>query len=194
MDENKELKELRKKPVRRTTKHLFVPIMGLLFLAVLVVGVPFYWTSQPGFCGSCHIMKPYYSTWHTSTHAKLGCLNCHEESGTMGLVKSRINITKNILVNFTKRPDKVTVSTKIDNTKCYECHNSKRKVTPAGDLKLPPRHHLVKDNKLQCVQCHRKLVHNEKPTGKNKPREAVCVKCHQEQKISTECRTCHYEK
>ncbi len=178
----------------RVKKHLFVPMMGVLFMAVMVVGIPYYVSSQPGFCASCHIMKPYYTTWHTSTHAKLGCLNCHEESGVLGVVKSRMNVTRQIFVNFVERPEKVTTTTTIDNNKCYACHKAERKVSPAGDLRLPPRHHLVKNNKLKCMDCHRRLVHNAKPTGKNKPREAVCVKCHQEQKISTECRTCHYEK
>lgn len=175
-------------------RHAHVwPILGIIFLGLLVMTVPMYYTSRSSFCNSCHIMKPYYEAWSKSTHAKESCEGCHNAPGVLGFLGGKMRLTKQIIVNFTSRPDSIEEST-IANDTCYACHNLKRRVTPTGDLKLPPRHHLAKDKNLPCTQCHSGLVHATQPAGKNKPREAVCIKCHQQKGISTECRTCHRDK
>ncbi len=187
-----------KRPVsaeQREMKKLIriMPLLGMVFIVLLATGIPLYMTSQPGFCRSCHIMRPYYSSWDTSTHARLTCIDCHSGSGITGYVNGRVNLMKYTVASIVGGTDETELKAEVDNKKCASCHKVNRKVS-AGDLRLPTRHHELKDKDVKCTDCHKRLVHNSTPTGKNKPREAVCVKCHQEKNISTECKTCHSDK
>src|SRR5262245_29612472 len=76
-----------KKP-RRTWRRFFW-VLGWTAAIVLFVGAAGlagaeYWTSRPSFCGSCHVMDPYYESWSHDTHgAKIGalCVDCHYAPG-----------------------------------------------------------------------------------------------------------------
>jgi nitrate/TMAO reductase-like tetraheme cytochrome c subunit len=59
--------------------------IGLALLLVASVG-GVEATSQSQFCGSCHIMDPYYSTWKHSTHKDVACVECHVAPGAQNLV------------------------------------------------------------------------------------------------------------
>jgi nitrate/TMAO reductase-like tetraheme cytochrome c subunit len=61
-----------------------VVVLVLVVLAAIGIGGAEYYTSQPAFCGSCHIMDPYYDSWSRDIHgAKLGvrCVDCHYAPG-----------------------------------------------------------------------------------------------------------------
>ncbi len=43
-----------------------------------------YYTAQPNFCGSCHVMDPYYKSWQSDKHGALldvRCVDCHYAPG-----------------------------------------------------------------------------------------------------------------
>jgi len=51
-----------------------------IIIAILVVLTPFimeFYTAQPDFCGSCHIMKKYHLSWQDSKHNDIACVPCH---------------------------------------------------------------------------------------------------------------------
>src|SRR4030067_3290224 len=53
--------------------------LGVLTLIVLVSGV-YAWdyTNSPQFCGTaCHTMPPEYTSYLTSPHARIDCVECH---------------------------------------------------------------------------------------------------------------------
>src|SRR6516165_5609149 len=63
-----------------------IAITAVIGIVISVIGlvVAEHKTSQPEFCGSCHIMKPYYESWHADVHGgKLGvaCVECHYAPG-----------------------------------------------------------------------------------------------------------------
>ncbi len=70
-------------------KRSFLRWIGLCLSILLVamamsVGGAEYYTARPDFCGSCHIMDPYYKSWSKDEHgAKLGiwCVECHYAPG-----------------------------------------------------------------------------------------------------------------
>ncbi|HET7009543.1 MAG TPA: NapC/NirT family cytochrome c [Anaerolineales bacterium] len=54
-------------------------VLGLLTMVVLVAGV-YAWdyTNSPQFCGTaCHTMPPEYTSYLTSPHARIDCVECH---------------------------------------------------------------------------------------------------------------------
>jgi len=188
-----EQRPVRRAPRRRGFKR-WSPIFGLALVIILAVGVPSYYTSRDSYCGSCHIMETYYETWEKSTHARIPCVDCHNESGAIGLVKGKSALFRQVVVNVIFRPDKVKGPGAMPNGNCIACHAEHRKITSGADLKLPAAHHKMKDNPFQCVDCHRLLVHDMTPNGKNVVRMKVCVDCHKTKKISVACETCHYNK
>ena len=46
-------------------------------------------SSTPTFCGSCHIMKPYYESWKHSKHSKIACVECHISPGIGAEVRKK---------------------------------------------------------------------------------------------------------
>lgn len=58
-------------------KKLFL-IFGitLVVLGMLAVKATEY-IDKPGFCKSCHTMKPYYNYWVESSHKDVSCFDCH---------------------------------------------------------------------------------------------------------------------
>lgn len=169
------------------------PFYGLVFLFILIIVVPSYYTSRDTFCGSCHIMKPYYSTWTKSTHARVSCVSCHNGTGPVGWVASKSSLFRQIVVNIVFRPEKIKEEGKIANSYCIECHAERRKISTGADLKLPAAHHRMKNNPFKCVDCHKTLVHDMTPNGKNLVKMKVCVDCHKAEKKSVKCATCHYD-
>ncbi len=73
----------------RPSWRRFFVFAGLSFVGLLLLlGVGFagaeYWTSRPTFCGSCHVMDPYYESYTHDIHGrKIGalCVDCHYAPG-----------------------------------------------------------------------------------------------------------------
>ena len=60
----------------------FFKFLGFLGILVLICSVGmFEFSTSPYFCASCHIMKPYYESWSTSTHRDVACIKCHIAPG-----------------------------------------------------------------------------------------------------------------
>src|SRR6266542_2936025 len=53
--------------------------LTLLVIASLVVAAPtvYYERSQGSACASCHEIWQPYTDWHSSTHRKMPCSDCH---------------------------------------------------------------------------------------------------------------------
>ncbi len=63
----------------RAARVLPYTVLGLLTLVALVGGA-YGWdyTNSPEFCGTaCHTMPPEYTTYLTSPHARIACVECH---------------------------------------------------------------------------------------------------------------------
>src|ERR1043166_2940426 len=61
---------------------IVVCVLAILFASVEV-------TSQPRFCASCHIMKPYYQSWQHSAHSKFACVECHIPPGVSATIQKK---------------------------------------------------------------------------------------------------------
>ena len=102
----------------------------LLFLALTAFGSyqAFEYTESDAFCGTvCHVeMKPEYTAYSVSPHARVGCVKCHIGSGAEWFVKAKISgLYQVYAVLFDKVPR--PIHTPIKNLRpsrdtCEQCH------------------------------------------------------------------------
>jgi hypothetical protein len=102
----------------------------ILFLALTAFGSyrAFEYTESDAFCGTvCHVeMKPEYTAYSVSPHARVGCVKCHIGSGGEWFVKAKISgLYQVYAVLFDKVPR--PIETPIKNLRpsrdtCEQCH------------------------------------------------------------------------
>lgn len=180
-----------RRPGRRPGRARWITVMGLALLIIAAVGAPWIWASRNSFCGSCHVMQPYYKTWTKSTHANIDCVTCHNGPGIVGQARGKVALFRYLVVNVVFRPDKIKAGNGIPNEYCIDCHSEHRAPTTGADIKLPAGHHKMKGNPYMCTDCHKELVHSANRIKKNVVRMKVCVDCHKKKKVSAKCSVCH---
>ena len=102
----------------------------IFFLALTAFGSyqAFEYTESDAFCGTvCHVeMKPEYTAYSVSPHARVGCVKCHIGSGAEWFVKAKISGMYQVYaVLFDKVPR--PIETPIENLRpsrdtCEQCH------------------------------------------------------------------------
>jgi len=135
---------------------------GLLVLGL--VGLVSFSTSSY-FCGSCHIMKPYYRAWKSSKHNFVPCVECHYPPGFTEELRGKIQASTQVVKYITR-----TYGTKpyaeIDDASCLRkgCH-SKRLLEGKADFKkgivFDHKPHLTemrRGRRLRCTTCHSQIV------------------------------------
>jgi len=83
------------------------------------------------FCGtSCHVMKPEFTAYQVSSHAKVLCVECHVVPGAIGLLQSKMAGTrqlKEVVLNSYSRPIKPAMETNRlvpAAETCEKCHSA----------------------------------------------------------------------
>lgn len=121
---------------------------------------------NPAFCSSCHIMKPYYESWHDSNllaqkHADAGvtCHDCHEAS-----VATQAEEGIKYITGSYKNPlDKRTFSKQM----CLDCHDDFAEIQAKTNFEESNPHDSHNGNQ-ECNVCH--SMHQES--------ELMCSQCH----------------
>ncbi|MEO6145003.1 MAG: NapC/NirT family cytochrome c [Dermatophilaceae bacterium] len=128
----------------------------------LVVGVggltAVHFSETAGFCGLCHTMNPQLAAYGISAHKDVACGECHVEPGLAGLVKAKLNGTKElkalILGNY-PTPIEPPDHAKLPNTKdtCLVCHSKEKLTANGGPVKLilRPRYKADEANTRELV-------------------------------------------
>lgn len=180
---------------RQTLKRpvFWLAFLGLIFILVLILAIPYYITSRSQYCSTCHEMESYYKTWEHSTHANSDCLQCHVEPGFVNSLYHYLRTTRELYTNLLGSKVRATYYKKASNALCFACHTEYRDISASGDLLIPHKAH-VKMRRLSCVDCHKYLVHFKNPEGKNTPSMTTCYKCHNGVMATKECRACHTKK
>lgn len=160
----------------------FLYIIGFFFLFLLLcAGLFVKFSTSSYFCGTCHIMKPYYRAWKNSTHNFVPCVDCHYPPGFVEEFKGKIQASAQVFKYITR-----TYGTKpyaeIEDSSCLRkgCH-SRRLLEGRVKLKkgvvFDHRPHLLmmrRGRKLRCTSCHSQIV-----VGSHiAVTESVCFICH----------------
>jgi hypothetical protein len=173
--------------------RLFVRLGVVALLLAIFVFVPMYIALQPSFVERYPNLAARHTTWTTSVHASVPCQRCHVSPKPLAQAAYAVRMLGEFYVSFVARdrqPDLYPVPT---NAACESCHSDLRTVSPKGDLNIPHRAH-VNVLKMECVRCHKYLVHVESPEGKHTPTMAGCLTCHNGKLAKNSCSTCHTAK
>jgi len=170
---------------------------GALAFGLLVVatGLAMQVSSTPNFCGSCHLMKPYYESWRHSKHNQIACVECHISPGITAELRKKYEALSMVVKYFTG-----TYGTnpwaEVDDAACLRCHERRllegREVYEGVLFDHTP--HLTESRrglKLRCTSCHSQIVQGSHiavtPT--------TCALCHfKGQALNTNtgrCQLCH---
>jgi nitrate/TMAO reductase-like tetraheme cytochrome c subunit len=102
----------------------------VLFLLLTAIGSKgtYHYTESVQFCGqACHTpMKPEYTAYLNSPHARVDCVDCHVGSGASAYVKAKINGVHQLVCAFSGNYER-PIKTPIKNLRparetCERCH------------------------------------------------------------------------
>ena len=152
-------------------------------------------SSAPVFCGSCHIMKPYYDSWQASSHDQVKCVDCHIAPGLFSEVEKKYEAVSMVARYFTGTYGDAPWA-EVDDSACLECHE--RRLLQGeqlfGSVHFDHRPHLVelrRGKKLRCTSCHSQIVQGSHITVTS----TTCTLCHfagaTPGEGTAECTSCH---
>ncbi len=178
--------------MRRRT--LMWVLIGMGLLVVLFVTLPVFSMLQPDYYRRYPSMALRMDNWETSTHSKIGCAECHVAPGVRGMVRFAADSIPAFYKQLIEGPDDTNLLKPPGRDACQKCHTSYRAVAPSGDLLIPHKAH-VEVLDMQCVTCHKDLVHSQNRYGFNKPEMETCLNlCHDGDKATDKCTDCHTRK
>ena len=115
---------------RQRNAFLIVVVVTFVFLLFTALGSyrTYEFTESVQFCGqTCHaVMKPEYTAYHNSSHARVACVQCHIGAGATWFVKSKLSGSYQVyatLMHKYPRP----IPTPVKNLRpaqetCEQCH------------------------------------------------------------------------
>lgn len=143
--------------VRRWLQRLGILTLVLIVLAVGLVAVAEHRTSKPEFCGSCHIMEPYYASWHADVHGgklEVACVECHYAPGERETFQAKLRGLSQVASYFSGRFGTSRPRAHVDNLSCLtsKCHGDMAfmdKKIPIGTVTFTHANHLRKHEEKQ---------------------------------------------
>ncbi len=113
---------------RKVLGWFIVGAIAFLFITALGSNKTYHLTESNQFCGlACHTpMKPEFTAYQTSPHARVDCVDCHVGPGAEWYVKSKINGVNQLFCALTGKYDR-PIKTPVKNLRpaqdtCGQCH------------------------------------------------------------------------
>ena len=106
---------------------IIIVLIVLLSITLVISAKMLEITENPAFCGkNCHIMRPYYDSWRTSSHTTVKCVECHYEPGVIGHVKGKINgLMQFYSYETTVEEYNGNLYAKVMDKNCLVCHEDR---------------------------------------------------------------------
>jgi nitrate/TMAO reductase-like tetraheme cytochrome c subunit len=161
--------------------RIMIPVSILAIILTTVSTVAFIEvSSQPWFCGSCHIMKPYYQSWTESSHRNVACIKCHIAPGVKAEAMQKFQAANMVVADFTGQT-KTRPWAEIQDASCLRsgCHTD-RLIQGKVDFKGVQFDHTAhlgqmrNGMQLHCTSCHSQIVQGTHIAVT----EATCFLCH----------------
>ncbi len=164
-------------------KIIIILLILFAFVVVAAIGASEWYTSQPDFCGSCHIMKKAYKTWGSSKHNNIKCVECHYAPGESHALKAKFKGLGQLFTYISLREQEVRKPTKIDDASCMtsKCHPKHKlkedKVVLKDRISYIHKTHFdqtIEGQSLHCNTCHQHISaerHFQVP-------KVACYLCH----------------
>jgi nitrate/TMAO reductase-like tetraheme cytochrome c subunit len=148
---------------RRWLIRAAVTLGVLLLVSAVGLGGAEYYTGRPQFCGSCHVMDPYYETWSKDIHGrKVGarCIDCHYAPGERLTFKAKFKGLSQVASYFSGRYGAGRPRAQVSDSSCLmsSCHGDNafmKKGLVIGEPRMEPRYvgtEVVNVERLPTVQ------------------------------------------
>jgi hypothetical protein len=190
-----------KEGTKRHAKGVAV-FLSFISLCFFMIAVAAYKVSEmPAFCGLCHNMGVYVSSWRASSHKNVPCIECHYKPGFLNHLTGKWKDGQISLVYFITGKKITKPHAEIDDASCLQsgCHKK-------ADLKeplvfknvifnhLPHLEQMRRQKQLRCTTCHSQIVQGAHITVT----DVECFICHfyktkGQKAFTTDCTSCHYE-
>jgi nitrate/TMAO reductase-like tetraheme cytochrome c subunit len=146
------------------------------------------YTHNPRFCLSCHVMKPYYDAWASSSHNKVSCVECHYQPGLKYELQGKIDALNQVVAYWTGRYD-TKFYAEISDESCLRsgCHDKRLIEGPIEfkrGIKFDHAGHYGKPMRgiqLRCTSCHSQIVQGNHMAVT----EETCFLCHFKNRVNT---------
>lgn len=182
---------LKKVRWRKTAFGSVLLVGGVILVSLLSMEV----TSQPQFCGSCHIMEPYYKSWQNSSHKNIACVECHIPPGVTSEFRKKYEALSMVVKYFTGTYS-TNPWTEIEDASCLRCHE--RRLLTGKEVfhnvlfnHTPHLNEMRREKKLRCTSCHSQIVQGSHIAVT----ESSCFLCHfkgqQFNQGTGRCTLCH---
>ncbi|TWT39993.1 Cytochrome c-type protein NrfH [Phycisphaerae bacterium RAS1] len=135
---------------RKRRRYLFA--IGGIFMALVIFGAAGlagseYYTSRPNFCGTCHIMGPYYESWSHDVHGEkhgVLCVDCHYAPGERLTIKAKFKGLSQVASYFSGRYGAGRPRAHVSDDSCMRsgCHGDNvflTKMLPIGEPRKEKR-------------------------------------------------------
>jgi len=174
-----------KKMKLRLIMAISIPI--LLIAIVVASKATIDYTTQPYFCGGCHLMQTRYVSWERSVHgdAKATCFQCHSEPGVIGEAEAKINGIKYLYYEQIGYRDVQILKAEVSNESCMRCHaidkmdeTMQKIINPVQHSPSSHKSH-VKNLNYSCTVCHEDIMHVTLE-GASKKAWGSCKNCHKQ--------------
>jgi nitrate/TMAO reductase-like tetraheme cytochrome c subunit len=152
-------------------------------------------SSTPRFCGTCHVMSPYFESWRTSSHNEVACVDCHIPPGVTAEFRKKYEAVAMVARYFTGTYG-TNPWTEIDDASCLSCHEKRLLIGQELYQAILFDHapHLTemrRGKKLRCTSCHSQIVQGSHIAVTS----STCVLCHfKDQPLNqgtARCTLCH---
>jgi len=180
---------------------VLLSLPAMLIVLLIFFGLFAKLLDVPGFCVTCHYMKPYYDSWRVSTHSNVACVQCHYEPGLTprlrGKVDGLLQMAKYVTRTYEPKP-KAGISDKAClRSGCHETELIKGPILFNETISFDHHEHLTRlrrGKQLRCTSCHSQIVQGRHLTVT----ETVCFLCHFKDRgtmsVATgTCQSCHGE-
>jgi len=178
---------------KRRRRLLVAAAIALAVAIVVALVLPVVSMLQPGYYRRYSGLGERVNHWSTSTHSKISCAQCHIEPGATGFASFAARSVPAFYSQLVQGPQTTNLLKAPSREACQQCHTSYRRVAPSGDLLIPHRAH-VEVLGMECVECHKDLVHTVNRRGFNRPEMETCLECHNGDRASDACTDCHTRK
>ncbi|MFQ5794120.1 MAG: cytochrome c3 family protein [Candidatus Bipolaricaulia bacterium] len=159
--------------------------IGMVLIILVPLGIAFAFvgmeiSSLPGFCNTCHFMKPYYRSWKTSSHNEVACVECHIPPGIVSTFRKKYEASA-MVVSYLTGTYGTNPWAEVSDESCLRagCHEKRLLVGKEvfEGILFDHRPHLTelrRGKQLRCTSCHSQIVQGQHITVTT----STCSLCH----------------
>lgn len=171
---------------------VWVPRLGVITLGLLVLAAADNHVGRDSTCLGCHADSKHAESLAESAHRGVDCVSCHGATGVTAPLRQLMDYGRWMYVSAVNEKLPELQAGSVDSSSCLDCHRDVSKGTlQSGGIRM--RHSDVIEAGYRCRECHNSTAHGEITLEPSNPSMSTCVSCHDGQRASTDCKSCHAE-